>query len=78
MSIDTSLSNIGTTANDYMQPKFYNYSGGLSFGLWIGFAVCLYSCFAGFGAFYIDQRREVKDQALPQTVTFFQNISTIG
>jgi len=64
MSIDTSLSNVGTVLNDYSQPKFYNTSGGLPFGMWVGFLTCLFSLFGGFGAFFVDRRREIRDKQL--------------
>ena len=73
MSIDTSLSNVGTVLNDYLQPRFYNISGGLSFGMWVGFITCVFSLFAGCGAFCVDRRREVTDKSL-RSVCFFPDL----
>ena len=64
MSIDTSLSNLGTVLNDYSQPKFYNMSGGLSLGMWVGFLTCVFSMAIGVGTYIFDQRREVHDKRL--------------
>lgn len=64
MSIDTSLSNIGTSLNDIVQPKFYNASRSLDLGMWVGFFTCALSLLGGIGTFYVDRRREVKDKEM--------------
>ena len=58
MSIDESLSNIGTVLTDYLQPKLYNISGSISLGAWVGLLICGISMLAGVGAYLIDKKRE--------------------
>lgn len=61
MSVDSSLSNIGAALNDFSQPRFYQASGNLDLGMWVGFFTCVLSCFGGIGSFWVDHRREMKD-----------------
>jgi hypothetical protein len=70
MSIDTSLSNIGTALNDYIQPKLYSASHGLNLGMWVGVVTCIFSLFGGFGTFYVDRHREYQDKNMVKV--FFQ------
>lgn len=63
MSIDTSLSNIGTALNDFAQPRFFNISSGyLDLGMWIGFFTCAVSLIGGVGVFYVERQRENEDR----------------
>lgn len=58
LGINITVSRLGSVANDYSEPAFYNSTGSVDFGLWFGFGLCVVSLATGLVMNLVDKYRD--------------------
>ena len=58
LGVNITVARLGSVANDYSEPAFYNGTGSIDFGLWFGFGLCVVSLATGILMNMVDKYRD--------------------